>query len=370
MITALIFIVVLGVLVLVHEFGHFITAKRAGMKVEEFGFGFPPRIFGIKRGETTYSINWIPFGGFVKIFGESGDPAFAEAMAGKEVDNARSFASKKAGTRAKVIVAGVVMNMILAYVLLTAGNMMGLRTAIAEDDTNPRIHNRQVNIIQIVPNSPAATVGLEVLDEIIGFKIGGKEIVVVNVAEVQENINRNRGKNIGLKIRRGGEVLEKSVVPRLNPPASEGALGISLTATGVVKYPWYRAIYEGGRQTGFLLINTAQGYGQIIGRLFTTGSPGAELSGPIGIAKFTGQAARIGFAYLIQLTALLSVNLAILNIIPFPALDGGRLLFIGLEKMKGSPISRRVENLVNSIGFTLLILLMIYVTSKDISRLF
>lgn len=360
MITALIFIIVLGVLVLVHEFGHFITAKRAGMKVEEFGFGFPPRIFGIKKGETTYSINWIPFGGFVKIFGESGE----------EAENPRSFSSKSAGTRAGVIVAGVAMNVLLAYVLLTAGNMMGLRTAIAEDDTNPLIQNRQVNIIQIAPNSPAAVAGLEVLDEIIGFKIAGKEISVANVKEVQENINRNKGKNIVIKIRQGGEEIEKNVTPRLNPPAGEGALGISLTATGVVRHPWYRAIYEGGKQTGILLVNTAYGYGQIIGRFVATGSPGAELSGPIGIAKFTGQAARIGFAYLIQLTALLSINLAILNIIPFPALDGGRLLFIGIEKLKGSPISRRVENLVNSVGFTLLILLMIYVTSKDISRLF
>lgn len=351
MITALIFIIVLGVLVLVHEFGHFITAKKAGMKVEEFGFGFPPRIFGIKKGETTYSLNWIPFGGFVKIFGEDGQGE----------DNQKSFASKKAGARARVIVAGVVMNILLAYVLLTAGNMMGLRTAIAEDDKNPLIHDRQIQIVQIAAHSPAAEAKLETLDEIIGF---------ANVADFQKFINENRGKNIIIKIKRGGKILEKSITPRVNPPAGEGALGISLAATGVIKYPWYKAIYEGGKQTGILIMNTAYGYGQIIGRLFTTGSPGAELSGPIGIARFTGQAARIGLAYLIQLMALLSVNLAILNIIPFPALDGGRLLFIGLEKIKGSPISRRVENLVNSIGFALLIALMVYVTTKDISRLF
>lgn len=360
MITALIFIIIIGILVLVHEFGHFITAKRAGMKVEEFGFGFPPRIFGIKRGETIYSINWIPFGGFVKIFGEGGE----------EAANPRSFASKKAGTRAKVIVAGVVMNLILAYVLLAAGNMMGLRTAIAEDDHNSLIRDRRIQIVQIAAGSPADQAKLESLDEIIGFKIEGKNITIANVAEVQENINQNKGKNIILKIKRSGEVLEKNVVPRINPPAGEGALGIQLAATGVIKYPWYQALYEGGKQTGFLIINTAYGYGHIIGKVFTTGSPGAELSGPIGIAKFTGQAARIGLAYLLQLMALISVNLAILNIIPFPALDGGRLLFIGLEKIKGSPLSRRVENLVNSVGFALLILLMIYVTTKDISRLF
>lgn len=351
MITAIIFIIVLGVLVLVHEFGHFITAKKAGMKVEEFGFGFPPRIFGIKKGETIYSINWIPFGGFVKILGEGGEDA----------SNPRSFASQKAGTRAKVIVAGVVMNLILAYVLLTVGNIMGLRTAIAENDLDPAIRDRKIQIVQVVPNTPAAEAKLETLDEILNFN---------SVTEFQKYINDHRGQKITVQVKRGGEILEKSVIPRTNPPAGEGALGISLAATGVIKYPWYKAIYEGGKQTWFLIANTVYGYGHIIGKVFTTGSPGAELSGPIGIAKFTGQAARIGFAYLLQLMALISVNLAILNIIPFPALDGGRLLFIGIEKVKGSPLSRRVENLVNSIGFALLILLMIYVTTKDITRLF
>ncbi|TSC75202.1 MAG: hypothetical protein G01um101444_48 [Parcubacteria group bacterium Gr01-1014_44] len=362
MITAIIFIIIIGILVLVHELGHFITAKRAGMKVEEFGFGFPPRLFGIKKGETIYSINWIPFGGFVKIYGESGDPPSHKATEGKEeADSPRSFASKKPGTRAKVIVAGVVMNVILAYFLLTVGNVMGLRTAVVETDQNPLIRDRRIQIIQIVPNTPADEAKLETLDEIIGFG---------NVAEFQEYINQNRGKNILVQIKRGGEILEKQITPRVSPPPGEGALGISLAATGVIKYPWYQAIYKGAEQTGILFINTVYGYGSIIGKIFTTGSPGADISGPIGIAKFTGQAARIGFAYLLQLTALISINLAVLNIIPFPALDGGRLLFIIIEKIKGSPIPRRVENLVNSIGFALLILLMIYVTTKDISRLF
>src|SRR3989344_2688093 len=249
MITALIFIIIIGVLVLVHELGHFITAKRAGMKVEEFGFGFPPRIFGIKKGETTYSINWIPFGGFVKIYGESGEGA----------DDSRSFASKKAGTRAKVIVAGVVMNVILAFVLLSIGNVMGLRTAIAENDQNPLIRDRRIQIVQIVPNTPADEAKLESLDEIIGFG---------NIAEFQEYINRNKGKNTVVQIKRGGDILEKSITPRVSPPPGEGALGISLAATGVIKYPWYQAIYEGGRQTGILVINTVYGYGSIIGKIF------------------------------------------------------------------------------------------------------
>jgi len=360
MFTALIFIIVLGVLVLVHELGHFVMAKRAGMKVEEFGFGFPPRLFGVKKGETIYSLNLIPFGGFVKIFGEDGSE---EAL-----KSSRSFSSKKAGVKAGVIVAGVTMNLILAFVLLSFGNFLGLRVGLAEGNT--KASDLKIQIIQVVPNSPAKEAGLEMLDEIIGLSFGKNSLEVKNIDEVQNFINQNKGNKVFIKIKKGDEVLEKEVTPRLDPPAGEGALGISMALTGVVKYPWYEAIYRGGQQTGILLINTVYGYAGIIKNVFVNGSPGAELSGPIGIAKFTGQAARIGFAYLIQLTAILSVNLAILNIIPFPALDGGRLLFIIIEKLKGSPISKKAEILANSLGFALLILLMIYVTGKDVIRFF
>lgn len=363
MLTILIFIIVLGVLVLVHELGHFVMAKRAGMKVEEFGFGFPPRLWGIKRGETIYSINWIPFGGFVKILGESRES--------KEADNTGSFSSKKAGPRAKVIVAGVVMNIILAFVLLAVGNVLGLRLGLSEKDDLKGFQNIQVQIVQVAADSPAQTAGFETLDQIVSVSTAGDpELEIDSVEKVQNFTNKNKGREVTLKIKRGGEILEKRLVPRLNPPAGQGALGISLALTGVIKYPWYQAVYRGANQTGILLANTIYGYGKIIKNIFINGTPGADLSGPVGIAKFTGQAARLGFSYLLQLTALLSVNLAVLNIIPFPALDGGRLLFIGIEKAKGSPISGKTESLVNSIGFALLILLMIYVTTKDVLRFF
>lgn len=365
MFTLLIFIIVIGILVLVHELGHFVMAKRAGMKVEEFGFGFPPRLWGFKKGETIYSINWIPFGGFVKIFGESGD--------GEVAQNPKSFISKKPGIRAGVIVAGVVMNVFLAFALLSLGNFLGSRVGFSEKDDLSRAKDIKVEIIRIAPASPAAEIGLEMLDQILGLKLAagyGTEVAVKNIADVQQFTDKNKGKNIIIKIKRGAQVLEKQAVPRLNPPAGEGALGISLATTGIIKYSWYQAIYRGANQTGMLFVNTVYGYGKVIKNVFTNGSPGGDLSGPIGIAKFTGQAARLGFSYLLQLMALISVNLAVLNIIPFPALDGGRLLFIGIEKIKGSPISRKVENIVNSVGFALLIMLMIYVTTKDILKFF
>ncbi len=360
MLTAIIFIIVLSVLIFVHEFGHFIVAKRAGMKVEEFGFGFPPRLWGVKKGETTYSINWIPFGGFVKIFGEDGQ--------GK--NDRRSFASARVGIRVAVVVAGVLMNFLLAVVLLSVGNAVGLRVGLIDEIQTKQAKDVKIQIIQVAASSPAEKAGLMILDEIVGFRINGKETPVKNVEEVQNFIGQNKGREITVILRSGSQQKEKTLTPRANPPAGEGALGVSLAATGVIKYPWYRAIERGAMDSVSALQATAMGYAGIVKKLFTTGKTGAEISGPIGIAMITGQAARLGFSYLLQFVAIISINLMVLNIIPFPALDGGRLLFIGIEKIRGKPVPQKIENAVNTLGFALLLLLMVYVTTKDIVKFF
>ncbi len=362
MLTTLIFIIVLGILVFVHEFGHFIMAKRAGMKVEEFGFGFPPRLFGLKKGETTYSINWIPFGGFVKIFGEDGE--------GYEIKDPRSFASAKSGTKALVIVAGVLMNLFFAILLLSIGNAVGLRVGLTDDSMVKTAKDIKVQIVQISANSPAEKANLKVLDEVVGFKLDNKITSVYTVSDVQGFVNKNLGRDLIVLLRDGNNIIEKKIVPRSNPPPGEGALGISLAATGIVRYSILSAIKHGFTDAFNVLVYTFVGYETIIKNIFQTGHPGVELSGPIGIAVITGKAARLGFTYLMQFTALISINLAVLNIIPFPALDGGRLLFVIIEKIKRRPVSRKVENIVNSIGFALLIMLMIYVTTKDIIKFF
>jgi regulator of sigma E protease len=360
MFTLLIFIIVLGVLVFVHELGHFVAAKKAGLKVEEFGFGFPPRLWGIRKGETIYSINLIPFGGFVKIFGEDG----------KGENDPRSFASARASIRAVISAAGVIMNLLLAVFLLSVGNTIGLRVGLIDEAQVEKARDIKVQIIQVAPSSPAEKAGLRVLDEIVGFRVKGEEVKIKSVKEVQDIVNQNLGRELTIILRSGKEEKEKNIVPRLNPPSGEGALGISLAMTGVIKYPWYEAIGRGLSDSLFILEHTALGYATILKNLFTTGKSGAELSGPVGIAVVTGQAARLGFTYLMQFVALISVNLVVLNIIPFPALDGGRLLFIGIEKLKGSPIPRKIENAVNAAGFALLLLLMLYVTVKDVVKLF
>ena len=360
MLTAIIFIIVLGVLVFVHEFGHFIFAKRAGMKVEEFGFGFPPRLWGIKKGETVYSINAIPFGGFVKILGEEGE----------QRDNPRSFSSKPVGARLMVIIAGVTMNFFLAVFLLMLANFFGLRIGLTDDKTASIARNKEVQIIEVSKDSPADKAGIILLDEVSGFKLNGLFKAVSNAEDVQTFVHENTGQSITNVIKRNKEILEKVIVPRVNPPAGQGALGVSLALTGVVSYPWYEAVWRGVYDAVILTINTVIGYFVLFKTLLLKGKLIADVSGPVGIATLTGQAARMGINYLMQFTALISVNLAVLNIIPFPALDGGRALLIIIEKFKGSPINKKVEQLVNTIGFAFLIALMVYVTAKDISRFF
>lgn len=358
MFTVLIFFIVLGILVLVHEAGHFYVAKKAGMRVDEFGFGFPPRIFGFKKGETVYSLNWIPFGGFVKIYGEQGEG---------ETDP-RSFASNRAGRRAKVIVAGVVMNLLLAAVLLGLGNFLGLRIGLLDGDAGAR--DIKIQIINVSQDSPAQAAGINPLDEIIRLEKGNDIISVKEVEEVQSFVKRYVGQELTMVIGRNGSELDLKLVPRKDPPAGQGELGISLVKTGVVSYPWYEAAWRGVRDTGVMTTNIAVALVIFFKNLFIDTSQIAGVSGPVGIAVLTGQAAGLGFNYLLQFVALLSINLAVLNIMPFPALDGGRLLFIGIEKVKGSPVSKKVENLVNAGGFALLLALMIWITVKDVSRFF
>ena len=272
MFDVLILIIVLSVLVFVHELGHFVTAKRAGMKVEEFGFGFPPRLFGWKRGETTYSINWIPFGGFVKIFGEDDN----------QQKDPRAFASKPAFTRARVIVAGVAMNILLAVILL----------GILE-----------VQIVGVVPDSPATQVGLKSGDEIVGFKTDGEVRKVAFVQEVAEIVKNNAGKEIEILIRRDNRVVSHTVTPRVNQPENQGALGINME----LKVSWDRpdiALWRGLQNTWYLLSATVMGFASLFKNLFTHDRAGVELTGPVGIAKIAGDIARVSFVYLLQFSII------------------------------------------------------------------
>jgi regulator of sigma E protease len=358
MFTTIIFIAVISVLIFVHELGHFVFAKRAGMKVEEFGFGFPPRLFGFQRGETTYSINWIPFGGFVKILGEDGE----------DRENPRSFGSKSFLARLKVILAGVAMNLLFAIFLLMIGNSIGLRKAVEEGDVS-RASELQVQIYQIAPGSPAQGADLRVLDEIKGFRLSnGVTTTVARSKEVSEFVNQHKGEKVTILLTRGGEALEKEVELRASPPAGQGPLGIAPILTGVYSYPWYDSVWRGVYDSVGLVISTVYGYGLLFKTLFFEGKLLADVSGPVGIANLTGQAARVGFNFLLQFMAMISVNLAVLNVIPFPALDGGRALLLIVEKIRGVALNKKIEGMINASGFILLLALMAYITIKDIGK--
>ncbi len=363
--TFIIFVIVIGILVLVHEWGHFIMARRAGLKVKEFGFGFPPRIWSVKKGETIYSINWLPFGGFVSILGADGEEEE------KEKNNERSFSHAKAGVRAKIIIAGVVMNVLLTVVLLIATNYVGNRAILEGHPDAYLATDVEISALQVVDESPASLAGLELLDTIISISSFDTKISSTDVNEFQNFIKDNKGKELIFEVKRNDQIRNITLIPRIDPPVGEGAVGIAMAKTGFIKYSIANSIVNGFRDTWLLSEALINGFGSLIKDIFVgDGTIIDQVAGPIGIAKLSGQAARAGTGQLFFFMAIISINLAILNILPIPPLDGGKAFFIILEKLRGNnPVPKKIENLLANLGFLLLVGLMIVATYSDIVRL-
>ena len=383
--TIIIFIAVLSVLVFAHELGHFVTARRLGVRADEFGFGFPPRAIGFYKNRegkwrrvtggrtyqslensknsknipapnsTIYSINWLPIGGFVKIKGENdnGD---------NEPD---SFASKKIWERTLILSAGVLMNVVLAWFLLSIGYMIGLPQSTADVGPRARVSEARVAIIDVLPESPAEKAGVKAGD----FVLSVDGNLVALEKDMQDLVAAKEGGEVSLLISRNGEEETLNVQPELTEDG-RAIIGVGIMAAGTVSYPLIPAFIEGAQTTGWLLKEIVLAFIGLFKNLFSGQSVSEEFAGPVGIANITGQAARLGFAYLLQFTALLSLNLAIINILPFPALDGGRILFLLVEKIKGKPVRRDIEAVAHNLGFILLIALIIFITYKDIIKLF
>jgi regulator of sigma E protease len=357
--TVLIFIIVLSLLVFVHELGHFLMAKKMGMKVEEFGFGFPPRLYGIQKGETIYSINWIPLGGFVRIKGESGENAHDHD----------SFASKSATRRLVVLVAGVAMNFLLAAVLFSIAFMIGVPNII--DDNLPhgaRVSETSLTFLQVVDGSPAHEAGLTVGDTLIS--IDGQMFDSENLAREYLLTHGTDGVSISYASASGKtQTAEMSAEPLIGFDLT--GIGLGIAQTGIVSFSPIQATVQGVVATVSMTAEVGKAFVGVIRDLVAGHQPGVDLSGPVGIAVLTGQVAALGIVHLIQFTALLSINLGVINVLPFPALDGGRVLFLLIEKLRGGkPVDARVESAVHNTGFALLMLLVVLVTYRDIVNFF
>ena len=368
--TIIIFILVLSVLVLAHEFGHFYSARKFGVKSEEFGLGFPPRAIGFyknstgkwkrllgnkdsetledekKPADTIYSLNWLPIGGFVKIKGENGDSR----------DEKDSFGSKKIWKRAIILAAGVFMNIVLAFVLFSLCFMIGAPQSV---DTGGHIQ-----ISETIKNSPAASAGVLSGDTIAA--VDGQKLA--KLEDVQNYISSRGDKEITLDLIRNKQSVTIKVKPELKD--GKGIIGVGLDQLDTVRYSFFKSIWEGLKHTAILLWLIIVAFFGLIKNLIMGAGAGDAVGGPIRIAQMTGEVARFGIVNLLNFTAILSLNLAVINFLPFPALDGGRILFLIIEKIKGKPVKREIEAIIHNIGFLILIALIVLVTYKDIARMF
>lgn len=361
----LIFIIILAILILAHEFGHFIVAKKSGVRVDEFGLGFPPKLYGKKYGETEYTINAIPFGGFVKIFGENPDN---ESLSGPNAS--RSLVKKPRYIQALVIAAGILFNILLAWILISWGFMIGLPSSIDSIPPGATFENPRITLMQVLPGSPAEKAGLRTGDRLGSLRVDTQAIENLTVEETQNFIALHGKNEIIISYDRGSEQKITTAIPQQGLVADRAAIGVSLDMIGNAKLPIHRALFEGGKLTATLTSATAIAILGFVKNLFVGQGNFGDVMGPVGIVKtgIVGSAIDFGFVYLLTLTAIISINLAIINLIPFPALDGGRLLFLIIEALKGSPISPRIANAANGVGFVLLMLLMVLITYHDIVR--
>jgi regulator of sigma E protease len=400
LVTIIVFLLILSILVLVHELGHFVMAKIFGIKVEEFGFGLPPRIFGKKFGETLYSINWLPIGGFVKLYGEdeagAGKVSFSkknssdmvenksfamreEAIAisssdlkveeekieisetitvGKKNDSGRAFFSRPVWQRAVVVCAGVFMNFILAVAIISfLFSVVGVA-----------IPGNKVTIDAIVKASPADKAGLKVGD--IVQTING--VSITSTTQLVSITKQHLGEKLALQVKTQTSKLKNiKITPRKVYPSNEGPMGVAISqASSIKKYPWYEAPFVGTKEalneTG-LIVN---GLVMIVVQIFTKGSVPSDVAGPVGIAELTGTVVSIGPSAVLSFISLLSLNLAIINILPIPALDGGRLLFIVIEGIFRKKVDQRIEGYAHAIGMAILLGLIALITIHDLFRIF
>jgi regulator of sigma E protease len=366
--TILAFIGILVVLILVHELGHFLAAKLFNIRVDEFGLGFPPKLWGVKKGETEYTLNMLPIGGFVRIYGE--DPADVPSTA---PDIGRSMASKSHMVQAIVLCAGVAFNILFAWMVFTFGFMFGMPSALEESEI-AQATSVKLLITEVVPGSPAANAGILAGDEILDItaRSGAFDDITLTPSTIANFIGTHEGQTLTLALMRSGSELSVEVTPQTGVIADapdRPAAGFVMTLAGIITLPVGQAIVESAHMTWNMLGAITSGLVDFFAKAFTLNADLQYVSGPIGIVGLVGDARALGIAYVVTFMAFISLNLAVINMLPFPALDGGRLAFVIYEAITRRRIPPLVAKSLNVAGFFILIGLMIAVTVSDVFKL-
>ncbi|GDX62033.1 zinc metalloprotease [Candidatus Levyibacteriota bacterium] len=390
MITLIIFLLVLSILVLIHEAGHYFVAKKFNIKVEEFGFGIPPRLWGKKIGETIYSINWLPIGGFVKLLGEDEAGGGKISVSNKELvlkekDKKRAFFNRPVRERAAVVVAGVVMNALLAVIIYYIYfSISGFKTELILINNYKfslvnQVNNTDIIVRSFMKNSPAEKIGLKEFSKIIS--INGKKLK--NFKEFISIVNENKGKEVFISWSNDGsnKVYIERVTPRKIHPKNEGALGIVVTPN-VISVLYYETfsqkLFSGFVHPVNLLMYNFSVINEFIKIAMITKDSSYftdAVSGPVGIYSVVGEIIKIPnmkdrILQILNLAGMLSISLAFFNVLPIPALDGGRLLFILIEGVTGKKVNSKIESYAHTMGMIILLLLIILITYKDIVQIF
>ena len=347
LITLVSFFIILIILILAHELGHFFTAKLFKVRVEEFGIFYPPRIFSFKKVETVYSLNAIPLGGFNKLAGEE-DPNIPGSLASKSIP-----------VRLLVLSAGSLMNILLPVLLLSIAFMIPHLESVNPNSTD----KGQVFVIEVVANSPAAKAGIEPNDII----LSANGETVQNVTDYERIVKSNYGTEIAVAVKHdNGSLAEVKLTPQANASASQGATGVAITDAVRKTDSFWVAIPNGAKSFWNMIVLFKDG---IIGMI--RGTVPVNLTGPVGLAQMTGEIVKTGMSNLLSFAAVISLNLGILNIFPIPAMDGGRIVFVLLEWVRrGKRVSPKVEGMVHSIGFMLLMIVFLVISYLDILRIF
>lgn len=359
------FLFILLILVIVHEFGHFIVAKLVNMRVDEFAFGFPPRLYAKKKGETTYAINALPLGGYVSIWGENGsDEDNAE---GGAKNHPRAFSNRPWWAQLLVLVAGVTMNMLLALVIFIAISYGKIQMSVADTTYGHLVKNTSLMVIDAAPESPAYKAGIVPGSTLLKVKSVGVTTNLTTPESLISFVGAHQNDAITISYQKpSGEVAETTVSSVYGIIPDKKAIGISVERVGTLETTLPQAFKIGALRTYEMTIMTLDGLTSLVSSAFKGESVIESLSGPIGIAKIVGQTSDYGYRAVLTLVAVLSINLAIFNILPLPALDGGRMVVVMIETIIRKRIPFKYYSWANIAGFSLLMLLLVIVTVHDI----